>query len=113
MVPVMQTTKARFGFGKTAATIAAVAKSLPQRYFVSPEIFAEEATTDLLEATVGGRRSEPDLPLRQPPIHGPRIDAHVRVACEQTMPPLSYTNCLDLEKLLTPQKPRSAAPTPA
>ncbi len=40
-----------------------------------------------------------------------RIDARERVACEHSeMPPLTYANCLDLEKLLTFQKPRS---TPA
>jgi Rieske 2Fe-2S family protein len=35
-------TKARPAFQKTADTFAAGAKTMPQRYFVSPEIFAEE-----------------------------------------------------------------------
>jgi Rieske 2Fe-2S family protein len=40
-VPVTQT-KDGSSFRKTAATFQAGAKTLPQRYFVSPEIFAEE-----------------------------------------------------------------------
>ena len=38
----MQTTTATPAFRKTAETFTAGAKTLPQRYFVSPEIFAEE-----------------------------------------------------------------------
>ncbi len=41
MTPVTQT-KAVPTFRKTAETFAAGAKTLPQRYFVSPEVFAEE-----------------------------------------------------------------------
>jgi hypothetical protein len=41
VTPVTQT-KAVPTFRKTAETFAAGAKTLPQRYFVSPEIFAEE-----------------------------------------------------------------------
>src|SRR5437899_5812908 len=40
-VPVTQT-KDGSTFHKTAATFQPGAKTLPQRYFVSPEIFAEE-----------------------------------------------------------------------
>src|SRR5215471_16426989 len=40
-VPVMQT-KAAFTFRKTTETFRSGAKTLPQRYFVSPEIFAKE-----------------------------------------------------------------------
>src|SRR5215469_9612265 len=40
-VPVMQT-KAATAFRKTTQTFRAGAKTLPQRYFVSPEIFAKE-----------------------------------------------------------------------
>ena len=38
----MQTTTATPAFRKTAETFVAGAKTLPQRYFVSPEVFAEE-----------------------------------------------------------------------
>jgi Rieske 2Fe-2S family protein len=38
----METTKTTAEFRKTAETFAAGAKTLPQKYFVSPEIFAEE-----------------------------------------------------------------------
>src|SRR5882672_11326761 len=40
-MPVTQT-KAGFNFRNAPATVQPGAKTLPQRYFVSPEIFAEE-----------------------------------------------------------------------
>src|SRR5256885_5025869 len=41
-VPATQTS-GRSNFRKTAATFQSGAKTLPQRYFISPEIFAEES----------------------------------------------------------------------
>src|SRR5205823_14930944 len=43
-VPATQTS-GRSNFRKTAATFQSGAKTLPQRYFISPEIFAEESQT--------------------------------------------------------------------
>src|SRR6266404_7911152 len=44
---------------------------------------------------------------RDKPITSSRVDVHARGIEHVIMPPLTYANYLDLEKLLTLQRPRS------
>ena len=53
-------TATKIAFRKGAKTLADGAKSLPQKYFVSPDIFAEEQTEDFFRAMAAGRASESD-----------------------------------------------------
>ena len=48
--------------------------------------------------------------MRDKAITSSLVDVHARDAEHFNMPPLTYANYLDLEKLLTLQKPRSTPP---
>ena len=62
-VPVTQT-KAPSIFRKTAESFEPGAKSLPQGYFISPEVFAQEKRENFLKAMGAGGTSERNRPAR-------------------------------------------------